>query len=338
MFKSLIRNRLNEFLRRRGSEIVYSHERYEWQRNPVTRPSYNPVELPADAQEYLKPTNPLLVDLQRRYSSFNSEVTTPLRWGEGHLRTDDIAWFRGDNAYVWQLRGSNLNVLGYALALYYAKSIDTLGLLDKLEEDRAFGVFVFQIADKIVSRDLIDSVIELYFLEKHLGIASRQDFTVLDIGAGYGRLAYRAVTALPQLKHYFCTDAVPYSTFISDYYLRYRHVDRKAKVIPIDEIEKHLESHSIDLAINIHSFPECRISAIDWWVSRLQEYGVKHLFIVPNALDSGGEKLKTNDGHNFADIFPNHGYKLIVREPKYRDPIAQQYAICPTWHYLFELA
>jgi len=338
MLKRLIRDHVTEFLRRRGSEIVHRDDLYEWQRNPVTQPSYNPVELPADARDYLKPNNPFLVDLQRRYGSFNSEVTTPLRWGEDHVRAEDMAWFRGDNAYVWQLRGNNSNVLGYALALYYAKSIDTLGLLDKLEEDQAFGVFVFQIADKIVSRDLIDSVIEIYFLDKHLGIASRQDLTVLDIGAGYGRLAHRAVSALPELKSYFCIDAVPCSTFISDYYIRYRGVNHKAKVIPIDEIEKHLGSHAVDLAVNIHSFPECRRSAIDWWISQLQRYKVKYLFIVPNTLNTGGERLQTNDGHNFADILSKHSYKLIAREPKYRDPIVQQYAVCPTWHYLFELA
>jgi hypothetical protein len=55
-----------------------------------------------------------------------------------------IAWFRGDHAYVLQLRGSNSNFLGYVLALYYVESIATLGRLDKLEEHHASGVFVFQ--------------------------------------------------------------------------------------------------------------------------------------------------------------------------------------------------
>jgi hypothetical protein len=33
-----------------------------------------------------------------------------------------------------------------------------------------------------------------------------------------------------------------------------------------------------------------------------------------------------------------HGYKLVAKEPKYRDPVVQQYAIGPTYYYLFELS
>jgi hypothetical protein len=57
------------------------------------------------------------------------------------------------------------------------------------------------------------SFFELYFLDNHLDIASRENVCILDIGAGYGRLAHRTVTALPNVR-YLCTDAVAVSTFI----------------------------------------------------------------------------------------------------------------------------
>jgi hypothetical protein len=329
MFKRLARAGLNYLLKRRGQRIMYAYDLYEWQLNPVTKPVFNPIVLPAGTRDYLKPDNPRLLDLQRRYGAFNPEVTKPLEWVKGYVRDEDIAHFRGDNAYVWQLRGGS-NIMGYALAVYYTKSIDTFGLLDKLQEDDSFGVFLFEIAGKLVSRDLIDSILEIYFLDRHLGIESRQDFTVLDIGAGYGRLAHRSVQALPGLKNYFCTDAVPFSTFISEYYLRYRQVDHKATVIPLDEIDNHLTSWKVDLALNINSFPECQLAAINWWVALLEKHAVKNLFV-------GANSLQTNQSQDFSSILHKHNYKLIAHDPKYGDPVVQQYGANSSSYYLFEL-
>ena len=178
---------------------------------------------------------------------------------------------------------------------------------------------------------------EIYFLEKHLNLSDLKDLTILDIGAGYGRLAHRMASALPNIKEYLCTDGVAISSFISDYYLRFRGLEDRAKVIPLDRIENTLCYKSVDLAINIHSFSECTISAIDWWMSLLKKSKVKYLMIVPNSGDHGGDHLLTNDGKDFGEVIEKHGYKLAVKNPKYRDPIVQKYAINPTYHYLFQL-
>ena len=198
--------------------------------------------------------------------------------------------------------------------------------------------FTFLIDNKVVSRDLLDSIIEIYFLEKHLNISSLRNLTVLDIGAGYGRLAHRMVSALPNIHTYFCTDAVAVSTFISEYYVRSRDLENKAKVIPLDEIEGTLANQSVDIALNIHSFSECRISAIEWWLSLLEKNRVKYLMIVPNILEHGSELLLTNDRQDFSGVVEKYGYKLVAKEPKYRDPVVQEYAINPTYYYLFKLS
>ena len=88
---------------------------------------------------------------------------------------------------------------------------------------------------------------------------------MLDIGAGYGRLAHRMVSALPGVERYLCTDAVAVSTFVSDYYLRFRGME-KALAIPLDVIDNSLRDYPVDLAINIHSFSECQTRAIEWWI------------------------------------------------------------------------
>jgi hypothetical protein len=316
--------------------IVPRESLYEWQLKPVLEPVFNPSSLSDDAQRYLVPDNPKLVDLKRRYAKCDPNVTTPLVWTEGYVRTEDIAYFRGDNAYVWQLRDNNSNVVGYTLATYYVKSIDDHKLLDKLTEDNDFGNFTFKIAGRVISRDLLDSIIEVNFLDRHLGLMSRQDIIVLDIGAGYGRLAHRASTSVLGLSEYLCVDAIPYSTFISEFYLRYRNTD-KVQVIALDQFEQTLTTKKIDIAVNIHSFSECRLEAIEWWVSRLARAKVDHLLIAPNALRSDGELLQTNDRKDFLPLLEKYGYRLLVREPKYRDPLVQKYAISPTHYFLFKL-
>lgn len=326
---------LRSELKRRGKEIVAVEDLYEWQREVVNSAVYNPVKLPDAAGSYLRADNPRLLELSRRYAAFNPDVTTPLVWREGYVRDEDIPYFRGDNAYVWQKRGHNMNVLGYALAFYYLQSIDHLDLLGRLTEDDAFGNFTFPIAGREVSRDLLDSVAELYFLDRELGIAARSDFTILDIGAGYGRLAHRSLTAFPSLGRYFCSDAVPHSTFISEYYLRYRGLADRATIVPLDEIERTLASQRIDLAVNIHSFSECRIAAIDWWVGLIARHRVEYLMLVPTT--DSGQRIVTVDGANYAHIMEKHGYRLVAKEQKYRDPVVQKYAITPAFHFLFRL-
>ena len=250
--------------RHEGKMIVPLESLYEWQLNPHQGgPAFKPVALPDDAREYLTPNNPKLLDLKRRYAKCDRNVTIPGQWTDGYVRSEDIAYFRGDNAYLWQVRDPNCNIMGYTLSAYYVKSFDKHHLLDRLAEDEAFGNFTFEIAGRTISRDLLDSIMEIDFLDRHLEIMTRRDITVLDIGSGYGRLAHRMSTSVPGLTEYLCADAVPESTFISDFYLRYRNVDHKTKVIALDQLEQILTTNRIDIALNIHCFSECRLEAIE---------------------------------------------------------------------------
>jgi hypothetical protein len=334
----------NHLLERYGYRLVSDDRLYDWQkRRGVYFHTFRPVALPPDATDYLRPDNPRLLELRARYASFNRRVTEPFVWTDELVRADDLKYFRGDNAYVWQLRGRDMNPLGYALSAYYVRSIDALGLLDKLTEDDAFGLFTFPIGGKTMSRDLLDSVNEVSFLERELALSTRR-LNVLDIGAGYGRLAHRMVTGLSSLPSprgagaYFCTDAVPVSTFICEYYLRHRKVDHLAKVVPLDEIDDAMAKNRIDLAVNIHSFSECRGSAVDWWCKLLERHAVRYLLVVPNADREGGRGLVNQAGEDFGALIQQHGYRLMKAVPKYADPVVQEYGIASTYYHLFERA
>ena len=327
-----VRNVLNSLALRRGYVFADVKSLYEWQ-----RPSVGPVPVRGRSDPYLDEGNPRLVELLQRYARFDPAVTAPALWKVDHIVGERLRFPRGNDAYVWQLRGPNMNVLGYALTTYYVRSIDRLGMLPRLTDDDWFGNFTFDIAGQTVSRDLLDSVIELHFLERQLKLSSLTAPLILDIGAGYGRLAHRTCQVFTNLAGYLCVDAVAQSTFVSEFYLRFRK--SPARVIPLDEIESALKTTKPTIAVNIHSFSECRMDAIDWWLGLLERTGVEYLMIAPNdARHDGGQTLVTNDRQDFRPVVERHGYKLVAREPKYADPVVQQYAINPTHYYLFKLS
>jgi SAM-dependent methyltransferase len=296
---------------------------------------------PAD-RAALSATNPELQALRQRYAVLQDVVGTSTVWLPGFVTQEDLLYFRGDNCYVWQFQDFNTPEK-YVLTYFYLKTIDTLGLLDVLTEDGDYGVFTFPTGDtdkdgnkRCVSRDLLDSVNELLFLERVLQISRRPGLKVLDIGAGYGRLAYRAVTALSNIDTYFCIDAVPESTFISSYYLSRKGAAR-ARVVAFDD-QQDLVPGTIDLAVNIHSFSECAIEAVDYWISRCAELKIEYLFIVPN-ISRGEKAVRLVNGTDFSPLLAQYGYQLCHVEPKYSNPEMQKYGVSSEkWYYLFRAA
>lgn len=59
---------LNRLLERRGKIVFPREELYEWQLNPIREATHNPTVLSEEARRYLRPDNPILVDLERRYA------------------------------------------------------------------------------------------------------------------------------------------------------------------------------------------------------------------------------------------------------------------------------
>jgi len=326
---------MNAILSSCGYSIVSTSVLYDWQTGGVS-PARD-LCLPDGAAGYLTVENTRLKELRLRYSRFQAKASIPVVWTDEYVQSYDLQSFRGDNCYVWQTRDPNCAEINYCLTAYYVQSIDSLGLLEKNNEDGLFGVYAYDVGSVRISRDLLDSTVELHFLEKHLKLSQIEELKILDIGAGYGRLAYRTVNTFPNVSKYLCTDAVPESTFISEYHLKFRGVDGKVTVVPLDEIEKQLQLHKIDLAINIHSFSECSLESIEWWLSLVAGAEIKHLFIVPNSSDHGGEKLALNSGEDFSSLVEKYGYKLQIKAPKYDDPLVQQYGVSPTYYYLYQL-
>lgn len=294
------------------------------------------VALPAGAEAELRSDNPVLLDLEARYEAMHSPATTPTQWNAKFLRKNlSLAWFRGDNAYVWQFRQMrNAADARTYLTLTDIASRDELGLLKTLDDDGLFGAWTFRFGSRpAVSRDLLDSVNEINYLNAHAGIASIPNLRVLDIGAGYGRLAHRMSTALPNLAVYDCIDGVAVSTFLCDYYVRFRGLPDSVRVVPADE---HRTLHDrYDVAVNIHSFAECSLETIRWWLDRIAERQITWLFIVPNTPPELVSTERDGSRKEFLSAVLAAGYELVDSSWVYQTDELRELIEIDDRHYLF---
>jgi hypothetical protein len=146
-------------------------------------------------------TNPRLVELQRIYRGMNEHpVRKSSLWTEDFTRQINLLRFRSHNAYLWQEALTPAQQLHWLLVGYYTTTVDRLGLLDRMTEDGTFGVNHFRFMNRYTgSKDLLDPINEIAFLERAVGISSMLPPRVLDIGAVYGRLMHRLVEAWPQV-------------------------------------------------------------------------------------------------------------------------------------------
>jgi hypothetical protein len=295
------------------------------------------MHLPQGAREYLRYDNPQLIEYKQRYEGHPAARHSV--WKPEYLeRQLNLSSFRADNAYLWQSRDIKFDsLISYALTTYYVKNIDALGLLDKLDEDGSFGAVTF-IMDhgKTVSRDLLDSIWEINFLDRHLKLSKMPSLRVLDIGAGYGRLAYYLAKSLSNLKIVLCADAVPESTFLCGYYVRYRGVSDKAKAIPLDNIEAALDGNPIDIVTNIHSFQECTFESISWWLDVISRRGIKY-FMLAHYKDELLSNEPDGTKRDFRPLLEMQGFELVAQESVYAPgTLASTYGLYPErWYYLF---
>jgi SAM-dependent methyltransferase len=307
--------------------------------------------LPEGAGDYLVRTNPRLLELRAQYAALRCDALHHTLWNESYVATDlPFYAFRADSALVWQHRDFNIPT-SYALTYYYLKGRGQGALLERLPEDVLFGAYGIPVDGGCATRDRLDSACEIAFLESRLQIGSRSRCHVLDIGSGYGRLAHRLVQAFDHVS-VTCADAVPEVGFLCEYYLRFRGVHERARMVSLGDLRAVLDRERPDVAVNIHSFPECSAVAIRWWLDLLREYKVPHFMLVPNSEWHGGSQLLSAerradaapgpsapddvDRPDVMQLIEDSGYRLAESAPKYDDPVVQRWGVSPTYYYLFE--
>ena len=311
-------------------------ERSQKERSP------NPLFLESNVISCTNQQNTRLKNLRKLYGLYSSPATAHSAWGDGRAAKVALTSFRGDSPYVWQ--GRDEFEINYLMTAYYVKVHDRLRLFEKMDEDPLFGVRTYELENgKLVSRDYLDSILEINFLAKHLSPSFFSNASVLDIGAGYGRFAHRLVKAFPEINQIVCTDAIPESTFLCEYYLNFRGVADKAITIPLPDFSSYVKNTSVHLATNMHSFSECPLKTICWWLDLVMEAQAEYLFIVPNGSSDRSNRVppllsreKNGSSLDFELEILSRGYMLHAKELKYADPSLNNYGIAPTGYYLFK--
>jgi putative sugar O-methyltransferase len=305
----------------------------------------NPPKLPDGAAEYLQPSSPRLIELKKQYAELNGEVVRHFYWTPEYVSSQiPLTGFRGDPGFLWQHRDYNLPV-SYLLTYYYLQAQGKAALLRRLSEDDLFGIYSVTVSDdflsdEFITRDRLDSASEISFLDSVLEMPSRPQCRFLDIGSGYGRLAHRLVQAFDNTS-VCCVDAIAEASFLCEYYLRFRGVDARAEMIPLPEIESRFKDLNIDVAINVHSFSECSVSAVQWWIDLLRKHEVRYLMIVPNPNTYDRIHIYVRDSESkprdLVTLLKDRGYRLVAMKPKYQETELQQFGVTPTHYFFFEL-
>jgi SAM-dependent methyltransferase len=296
--------------------------------------------LPESAAE-LHSDSARLKELRDAYAALDLPVVERSRWSaEAVEKFLDLRFFRGETLITWHYRElPRITKLKYFVFMTYVEERDKLGLLDKLDEDGAYGCWTYEYPGYgRYSRDLIESVNEIAFLERELALSKRGRFSVLDVGAGYGRLAHRITGAYGSaVSDYACVDAIPESTFVCEHYLRERGIAPPARAVPLHEQAAALEPGSFDLALNVHSFSECTLAAIEWWVERLAELRVQNLMIIPNEPTELLSLEQDKSRRDFMPALEAAGYELVKREPVIRDEAVRELLKLDDHFHLFRL-
>lgn len=278
--------------------------------------------LSPEAMASLQPANPRLLELQEQYAQVKEAVTRHSLWaGSYTLSSMSMRFFRGQSAYVWMYgelpRAMRMK---YYLFAQYAQA-QSPGLFSRLSEDGAFGAISYDFEQfGLVSRDRVDSALEIDFLNRHVNILDKPGLRVLDIGAGYGRLAHRMTQVCTGLVDYCCVDSVAESTFFCEFYIAYRKLNEKIRILPLPEVVcAGTELGRFDVAINVHSFSECTYEAIEWWLQRVAALNIPYLFIVPNDPVSFLSTEIDGTKRDYSLLIKQAGYRIKASEPLFND-------------------
>jgi putative sugar O-methyltransferase len=184
----------------------------------------------------------------------------------------------------------------YLCLLYnYVKSIDKLGLLDKITEPTVGNPYLVAYRGKMISQDLCNSIHEFYSATETFKENETPNH-ITELGAGYGRLAYVFLKALPNCT-YTIVD-IPVALYVAQEYLskifpqekifRFRHFDDYSSVKTEFESSRIrfvsanqsplLPGKSTELFINVSSLHEMTVPQIKNYFNEIDRITKKSFY------------------------------------------------------------
>jgi putative sugar O-methyltransferase len=166
-----------------------------------------------------------------------------------------------------------------------AERQDSQHLLERIQEPKFGNPFKIKFRNRLISQDLANSLMELYAITEGRTPAPQEQFTVCELGAGYGRNAFMFLSAFAKCK-YIIVD-IPPALYVSQEYLASvlpsRRVMRFRPFSSFIEIEQEfaaadlvfllphqaeqLAPKSVDYFVNISSFHEMTLAQIGVYFS-----------------------------------------------------------------------
>lgn len=177
----------------------------------------------------------------------------------------------------------------------YVRRIDKLGLLKKLREPSLGNPLLIGYRGKLISQDLCNSVHEFYSITKDINMDKK--IKIAELGAGYGRLAYVFLHAVPTVT--YCIIDLPPALYVSQEYLTkifpkeniftFRHfknfkeiekkfVDSRIAFLMPQQIE-YLPDNYFDIVINISSLGEMRRDQINNYIKQQDRLSKGYVYL-----------------------------------------------------------
>lgn len=193
-----------------------------------------------------------------------------------------------DRANPFRLaRARRIHAVFLGLLWEHVRRRDARGLLDRLEEPLLGDPVTASYRGRRISQDLCNSVHELYSATAAMPGGAPGAGGVLELGGGYGRVAWAFLEAFPRTRYIMCD--IPPALGIAQQYLttlfphrrtfRFRHFDAHAEVA--DELAAAqlafltpnqldlLEPLGVDLFVNISSLHEMRPEQIAHYLGQV---------------------------------------------------------------------
>lgn len=171
----------------------------------------------------------------------------------------DAAW----TGVPWPRRDRWLYVFAVRLVWEYARRNDPLGVVE-LAEPQLGNPLPVRWNGRLISQDLANSALEAAAIARALG--DRRPQTVLEVGAGYGRLTYAMLNAWPEARATI-VDIEPALT-ISRWYLSQLFPAHRLDFRSPREADDLLDGFA-DLAVSISSLHEMTPAHVDGYLHML---------------------------------------------------------------------
>ncbi len=99
----------------------------------------------------------------------------------------------------------------------------------------------------------------------------------------------------------------------------------RAHLVPLDEFESTMKPGMVDLAVNIHSFSECTLEAITWWLRQLMRIKVPYLMLIPNEPDKLLTREHDDRRVSFRPVLEQLGFEQAADELIYQDSVISEF-------------